>query len=104
MPNYQNNVDTITISSAIKDYENNGFSCKVGDKIGAINEELVSSKEDALEAFKETISKVENIEDKCALVVFMGKNAPDDLADQIQDYMYDNYDFIEVSITIGILD
>ena len=96
-----NNVDTITISSAIKNYDNNGFSCKVGDKIGAINEELVSSKDDAFEAFKETISKVENIEDKCALVVFMGKNAPDDLGDQIQDYMYDNYDFIEVSITDG---
>ena len=66
-----------------------------------LEKELVSSKEDAFEAFKETISKVENIEDKCALVVFMGKNAPDVLADQIQDYMYDNYDFIEVSITDG---
>ena len=96
-----NNVDTITVSSAIKDYQNDSFSCKVGDKIGAINEELVSSQNDAFEAFKETISKVENIEDKCALVVFMGKSASEDLADQIQDYMYDNYDYIEVSITDG---
>ena len=96
-----NNVDSITVSSAIKDYENDDFSCKVGDKIGAINEELVSSKNNAFEAFKEAIEKVENIEDKCALVVFMGKSADDSLADQIQDYMSDNYDYIEVSITDG---
>ena len=96
-----NNVDTITVSSAIKDYENDDFSCKVGDKIGAINEELVSSKNNAFEAFKEAIEKVENIEDKCALVVFMGKSADDSLADQIQDYMSDNYEYIEVSITDG---
>ena len=96
-----NNVDTITVSSAIKNYESDGFKCKVGDKIGAINEELVSSQDDAFEAFKETISKVENIEDKCALVVFMGQNAPVDLAGQIEDYMYDNFDYIEVSITEG---
>ena len=96
-----NNVDSITVSSAIKDYENDDFSCKVGDKIGAINEELVSSKNNAFEAFKEAIEKVKNIEDKCALVVFMGKSADDSLADQIQDYMSDNYDYIEVSITDG---
>ena len=94
-------VDTITVSSAIKDYENNGFKCKVGDKIGAINDELVSSKKTSFEAFKETISKIENIDDKCALIVFMGKAADESLAGEIEDYMSDNYSGIEVSIADG---
>ena len=96
-----NNVDTITVSSAIKNYDSNGFKCVIGDKIGTINDELVSSQKNAFEAFKETLSKIENLDEKFAMVIFKGKSADDELIEQIQDFMYDEYSDIEATVIDG---
>ncbi len=96
-----NAVDTITVSSAIKNYDSNGFKCAIGDKVGTINDELVSSKQSAFETFKETLSKVENIDDKFAMVIFKGKSSDDELMEQIQDFIYDNYSNIEATVIDG---
>ena len=94
-------VSTITVSKAIKKYDCEGFSCDVGDQIACINDNLVSSKKTTMDAFKEAMSKIKDIDEKCALIVFLGKNHEENLGSQIEDFIYDNYSHLDISVIEG---
>ena len=96
-----NSLITIGVSIASKDYDSKFFSCKAGQRIATINDELVSSGESDIEVLKVALHKVENIEDKVGMIIYLGKDASSELEDQITDLMSEEFDYIEYNINRG---
>ena len=92
---------TIVVTTASKDYERDGFCCKIGDKIGLIDDELVSASDSEITCLEEVLTKVENFDEKVGMVVYLGKDASDDLEDKISDLLSDKFDSIEYQICHG---
>ncbi len=91
---------TISLSTAVKDYESNGVNCKVGDKICCVNEKVVSSGSDPLEVLLDGLKKVEDLSEHSGVVVLKGKgNSLED--EKIEAFFSDNYDNLELSILDG---
>ena len=101
MINGSQGIISITISKAVKDFKNDDFSCSVGDIIGTVNGEMAASSNDLLEAIKNTLEKVEDLQNKSGLIVFLGKNAPEDLQNLLEDLIWDNYPNLEMQCFDG---
>ena len=84
-------ISTLSISSAVKDYNSESFTCKKGDKIGCIDGEMKVSSIDTLEAIKELFAKVEDIEDKSGIIIFKGLDFDESLENDIKYYLEDTY-------------
>ena len=82
-------------------FKNDDFSCSVGDIIGTVNGEMAASSNDLLEAIKNTLEKVEDLQNKSGLIVFLGKNAPEDLQNLLEDLIWDNYPNLEMQCFDG---
>lgn len=92
---------TIVVTTASKNYETEGFCCKIGDKIGLINDTLVSASHSEIDCLEEVLSKVENIDEKTGMIIYLGKDASDDLEDKISNLLSDKYSSIEYQICYG---
>ena len=87
---FNNNVKnavTIALTSASKNYEKDGFCCKIHDKIALINDELVSCGNDLVSALKDAVENKLDLTDKSGMLVYLGKNAESDLEDKLNDYL-----------------
>ena len=76
IPAFKENVKLVTtvgVSIASKDYESDTFSCVQGEFIATINDKLVAKGDNAVEAFKNALNSMEDISDKYAMKVFLGK-------------------------------
>ena len=62
------------VSTAVRDSVNNGISVTCGDYIGILSGSLVSDNSDPIACLMETISKVEDIDDRSVITVFFGKS------------------------------
>lgn len=92
---------TITATTASKDYNRSNFSCSIGDKIGLINDELVSSSNSIIDSFLSALEKVENISDKAGLLIFLGKDFSEDAADKLDELISDKFSHLEYQINKG---
>ena len=94
-----NGIISLSISTAVKDYSSEAFTCKKGDKIGCINEEMKASADNTLDAIKELFNKVEDIENRSGIIIFKGLDFDQSLEDEIREYLEDMYslevEFIE---------
>lgn len=82
-----NNVTTIGITVATKNYEKDGFCCKINDKIALINDELVSSSDSVIDCLDKAIKSIDDFSEKSGMLVYLGKDADEDLEDKINDLL-----------------
>ena len=94
-------VTTIGVSIASKDYEGKDFKCKTGDHIATVNDELYSACDNDVDALKEALNKISDIQDKVGMIIYLGKGVSEELEEQISDLLYDEFDHIEFSINHG---
>ena len=76
IPGFKENVKlatTVGVSIASKDYESDTFSCVKGEFIATVNDELVAKGDSAVETFKNALNSMEDLSDKYAMKVFLGK-------------------------------
>ena len=92
---------TIVVTTASKNYERDGFCCKIGDKIALINDELVSATDNEINSLDDALNTVEDLDEKSGMIVFLGKDANEDLNDKISDLLSDKFDSIEYQIIEG---
>lgn len=81
----------LAISTAIKDYSSESFTCLTGDKVGFINNKMAVKSSNTLDVIKELFKLVENIEDKSGIIVFKGSEFDESLEDEIREYIEDEY-------------
>lgn len=78
---------TIGITKATKNYEKDGFCCKINDKIALINDKLVSCSNNEIECLKSALNKVENLSEKTGLVIYLGASSDIELKAQLEEYV-----------------
>ncbi len=93
-------LDVITVSTAVKDYSSDDFKCSACDEVGVLNGKMVAACGGLTEALLSAVKKIENIEDKTAFVVFLGKDALEK-EDEICSALSVAYDDKEVQIICG---
>ena len=94
------NVDSIEITKAIKNNQINGIDFKKGEYIAFCNNNPLSSKESILDALKEGIDRID-LEDKEIMAVFYGSELSDELKEEINSFIYDNYGDLEIGEVEG---
>jgi len=94
------NVSAIEVTYAIRDTNINGVEIKSGDFMGILNDEIIVSTPNRLEAVKTSL-KESITEDTGIVTVFVGKDATTEETEAISDYaMYLNND-VDVQVIIG---
>lgn len=92
---------SISISSAVKDYSCGEISCRVGDKIAVLGDKVVASESKAIDALKKALEKVDNIDERAALIVIKGEGFIDEFEEEIQDLIDNDYPHLEVQFIEG---
>ena len=92
---------TVSSTTASKNYNRSNFSCSIGDKIGLINDELVSSSKSIIDSFILALEKVEDISDKAGLLIFLGKDFSEEAADKLDELISDKFSHLEYQINKG---
>lgn len=94
-------VSTIWISQAIRDAKVSDKECHEGDYLALIGKEIVATNTDRFEAVKEVLACVPDFEDKYVLLIFKGAAVSDEEAEALQEYIEDNYDWLDVGVIDG---
>ncbi len=94
-------VDTIWISKAIRDALVEGVECREGDYLALYGKTISASDPDRLETVKKVLAGIEDLEDKYVLLIFKGQMVPDEECEELQEYIEDTYDWIDVGIIDG---
>ena len=103
IPGFKENVKlatTVGVSIASKDYESDTFSCTKGEFIATVNDKLVAKGDNAIEAFKNALNAMEDLSDKYAMKVFLGKDQ-EQLLDGVSNLLDMEFSDIEHSIDNG---
>ncbi|MCR4617178.1 MAG: DAK2 domain-containing protein [Lachnospiraceae bacterium] len=94
-------VDTIWISKAIRDAKVDGAECREGDYLALYGKKIVASDPSRLEAVKKVLASTEGIDDKYVLLIFKGQMVTDEECEELQEYIEDTYDWLDVGIIDG---
>lgn len=97
----KNDIISISISSAVKDYSCGDVSCRVGDKIAVLSDKVVASESKAIIALKKALKQIEDIDDKSALIVIKGGGFIDEFEEEIQELIDDDFSHLEVQFIDG---
>lgn len=103
IPEFKENVKlatTVGVSIASKDYQSDTFNCVKGEFIATINDELVAKGETPIEAFKNALNTMEDLSDKYAMKVFLGKGQ-ELLQDELSNLLDEEFSDIEHSVDKG---
>ncbi len=84
------------ISPAVRDSQNNGISIKEGDYMGILQHNIVSSSKNIIETIEELLNKVPELEEKSVLTVFYGKDATQELRDDLQQLIGVSFPMLEM--------
>ena len=99
---FKNNIDLVTtigVSIASKDYTSDSFNCVKGDFIATVNDQLVAKGTDAVDAFKNALNSLCDLDDKYAMMAYLGKGY-DGLLEPLSNIL-DNEFSIEHSVKEG---
>ena len=99
---FKNNIDLVTtigVSIASKDYTSDSFNCVKGDFIATVNDHLVAKGTDAVDAFKNALNSLSDLDDKYAMMAYLGKGY-DGLLEPLSNLL-DNEFSIEHSVKEG---
>ena len=78
-------VETAEISKSIRDASLNGIDIKEGEYIGILKKEVVSSKEELIDAAKETIDRL-NLKNHDILLIIRGKGCNESVSNALASY------------------
>lgn len=78
---------SIGITKATKNYEKDGFCCKINDKIALIDDKLIAVSSDIIDCLDKAIKSVDNLEEKTGMFVYLSKDADDELENKLTDYV-----------------
>ena len=91
---------SISITTASKNYEKDGFCCKINDKIALIDDKLVAVSNDVVNCLDKAIKSIENIEEKSGMLVYLSNSVDEELENRITD-LISNIDGIDYQIQKG---
>ena len=103
IPSFKENVKlatTVCVSIASKDYQSDSFNCVKGEFIATINDELVAKGDNAIDAFRNALNSMEDLSDKYAMKVFLGKGQ-ELLEDGLSNVLDEEFSDIEHSVEQG---
>ena len=89
------------LTVAIRDTVIGGVEVKEGEYIGILDGELVASSADEIEAMLETIGKIEDIEDREILTLFVGADVSDEDRVRMTDALEERFEDLSVEVYIG---
>ena len=92
-------IDTLSVASASRDFDSDGIKCKKGEKIALLNGEIVYAESKLIPAVIGGLKKTD-ISDKEALIVFRGAAVTDETVDEAVSEIENNFD-IEVNVVDG---
>ncbi len=95
-----NNTTTIKIIEASKTSSYNGKEYNKGDFMAITDDDILFISNNLEELVKKTLFKID-LSDKEIIAMFSGDNVDDNLKDDITNYVYDNYDNIDIGIIDG---
>lgn len=79
-------VSTIAITKATKNYEKDGFCCKIDDKIALINDKLVACSNSIIDSLKMAINSLD-LSDKSGMIIYLGKDTSETLENEIDSFV-----------------
>jgi DAK2 domain fusion protein YloV len=94
-------VDTIWISKAIRDARVENIECREGDYLALLGKKIVAADADRLEAVKKVLESTPEMEDKYVILIFKGAGVTDEECEELQEYIEDTYDWLDVGIIDG---
>ena len=95
------NVVSVEIAEAIRNVTIGGVEVKRGEYIGVCDGELVSSSKDAVCAVIDTLSCIDDIDDREILTVFVGEGVGDDERTELTDRLGESFPMLDVQVYIG---
>ena len=91
----------LNVSKAIKEYANETLKVNVGEFVTYIDGKILASDKDIIASLDKTLKQVEDIDSKSSVFILLGKEASNDLEDELNDFFSDYYDHLEVNILAG---
>ena len=105
IPEFKENIKTVTtvgVSIASKDYVSDTFNCVKGEYIATVNDKLVAKGENAIDAFKDALKAMDDLSDRYAMVVFLGKEGQGQgLLENLSNTLDEEFSDIEHSVNEG---
>ncbi len=95
------NIVTLSQTIASRDYAHNGIGCKVGEEIALVNDRLVFSCRDTIEAVMGGLHKIEGIADKEYCVIFRGEDVDPAQESILEDAIREEYPLLELQFMDG---
>ena len=92
---------SISIGDAVKEYKDSELSCQIGDKVGVLNGHIAGVAKTIKETLDILLSKIDDIEDKAGLIIFKGESCPKNLEEELSDLVNDKYDYLDVQFFEG---
>ena len=73
---------TIGVTNATKNYEKDGFCCKINDKIALINDELVAVSDTLIGCLQKAIESID-LTEKTGMVIYLSNDVSDELEEDL---------------------
>jgi len=94
-------VDTVHVTRAVRDYEQNGIHCRVNDYITTSGGHLLSASENLEQAMIDGLMSLEGIEDKESCIFLRGECADETLEAEIEEMIGEKLPMMECSFLSG---
>ena len=94
-------ISTITISTAVKPYKDGSFTCSAGEEIGCLNDKVVAKGDSIAESAKNTLEKVDGIEDKAGLIVCFGNDISSEDKEKVESMLSKDYSHLDIQTIEG---
>ena len=94
-------VHTLAVTTAVRDTVYTGISCRTGDQIALLDDELVCVSADWKTAVIEGLKKIEDIDDRESCVIFSGMNVTPEQEDELIDALAGQFPMLEAVILHG---
>ncbi|MGN1060479.1 MAG: DAK2 domain-containing protein [Candidatus Coproplasma sp.] len=85
------------ITHAVRNAKCDGIDIKESQTMVIVDGKVASANDDLLTAFKDALLRLD-MDDKCVITLFCGEGCTDNLTEQLQKLINENYPFLEVSV------
>lgn len=100
MENGIDNISTVAVTRAVRDYEKGGVKCEAGEWIAFLDSNMCAASGNMLDTTLAALAKVDEINDKDVCVIFIGRDADVD-ADELTERINEAYPLLECSVLDG---
>ena len=97
----QQSVSTLAVTTAVRDTVYTGISCKKGERIALLDDELVCVSADWNTALIEGLRRVEDIDERDSCIVFAGMEVEPEEEDALVDVLAEAFPMLEATVLHG---